>query len=282
MLIPELHIPTDFITDDHIGREKLLAYFANLKKTKTLIFALCIQGRIKVTINLVQYNIGSGTVIAIPTNSFIQVVKASEDIQMRAILFSLRFIHEAHLDKSIIDTFYIINEHPLLPLPGKIFNIYTDTFSLLGKIYRDAPFLFSRATLKSILEALLQGFTELSQRKALLKVAPPDKQSFIFRQFVRLVQEHHVQQHQVQFYAAVMGLKPTQLCHIVKKKSEGQTAMEIINNVLILNARTLLHATSTPVKDIALNLGFNNASFFNKFFKKHVGMTPQQFRNAEK
>ena len=72
-----------------------------------------------------------------------------------------------------------------------------------------------------------------------------------------------------------MGIKSTTLCHIVKKKSNGQTAMEVINSILILDARTLLRTTHTPVKDIALNLGFNNAAFFNKFFKRHVGMTPQ-------
>ncbi|MCY1133931.1 AraC family transcriptional regulator [Bacteroides fragilis] len=149
-------------------------------------------------------------------------------------------------------------------------------------IHKDAPFLFSHATLKSMLEALLQGFTELSQRKALSQVAPANKHSAVFRQFVRLVQENHARQHQVQFYAAEMGMKSTTLCHIIKKESGGQTAMEIINSILILAARTLLRTTPTPVKDIALNLGFNNAAFFNKFFKKQVGMTPQKFRNAEK
>ncbi len=282
MPTPELHISTDFATDDNISGERLLAYFSNLRKTKALIFALCIRGRVKAVINLIQYNIGSGTVLAIPANSFIQILKVSEDIEMRAILFSLPLIHEIHLDKPTVDKFYIINERPLLPLPEKIFSIYIDTFSLLSRVRKDVPFLFSRATLKSILETLLQGFTELGERKALLQVAPPDKQSVIFRKFIRLVQEYHAQEHQVQFYAAKMGIKPTQLCHIVKKKSEGQTAMEIINNILILDARTLLRTTSTPAKDIALNLGFNNASFFSKFFKKHVGMTPQEFRNAEK
>lgn len=281
MLTPELHISTDFITDDHISRERLLPYFANLRKTKVLIFALCIRGRIQVMINLVQYNIGSGTIIAIPADSFIQVLKASDDIHIQVALFSLSFIHEAHLDKSTIDTFYIINERPLLPLPEKVFSIYTETLSLLMRMQKEAPFLFSRVMLKSILEVFLQGFTELSQRKALLQVAPLDRHSILFRQFIRLVQKHHEQHHQVQFYAERMGLKSTTLCQIVKKKSGGQTAMEIINSVLILDARTLLRTTAIPVKDIALNLGFNNAAFFNKFFKKHVGMTPQKFRNAE-
>lgn len=282
MLTPELHISTDFTADDHIGSETLRAYCAELKKTKVVIFALCVQGRLKAMINLVHYNIGAGTMIAIPSESFIQILKASDDIQMYVILFSLPFVHETNLDKSTIDTFYIINEHPLLPLPEKIFNIYTDTFSLLTRICKDVPFLLSRATLKSILEALLQGFTELSQRKALLQVAPVNRHSAIYRKFIRLVQEYHTQQHQVQFYATKMGIKSTTLCHIVKKKSNGQTAMEVINSILILDARTLLRTTHTPVKDIALNLGFNNAAFFNKFFKRHVGMTPQKFRNEKR
>lgn len=33
-----------------------------------------------------------------------------------------------------------------------------------------------------------------------------------------------------------------------------------------------------PVKNIALSLGFNNISFFNKFFKQHTGITPQEYR----
>ena len=58
MLTPELHISTDFITNDHIGSETLRAYCAELKKTKVVIFALCVQGRLKAMINLVHYNIG--------------------------------------------------------------------------------------------------------------------------------------------------------------------------------------------------------------------------------
>ena len=72
MLTPELHISTDFIANDHIGSETFRAYCAELKKTKVVIFALCVQGRLKAMINLVHYNIGAGTMIAIPSESFIQ------------------------------------------------------------------------------------------------------------------------------------------------------------------------------------------------------------------
>ena len=79
------------------------------------------------------------------------------------------------------------------------------------------------------------------------------------------------------YYAKKMNMQPSALCRLVKKES-GHTAMEIINSTLIMDAKTQLRTCEAPVKDIALNLGFNNATFFNKFFKKHVGMTPQMFR----
>lgn len=75
-------------------------------------------------------------------------------------------------------------------------------------------------------------------------------------------------------------MKPATLCRLVKRES-GYTAMEIINKTIIMDAKTQLCTGSSPVKDIALNLGFNNAAFFNKFFKRHVGMTPQTFRNVK-
>ena len=66
MLTPELHISDNFTTADRISSETLWTYCAELKKTKAVIFALCMRGRIKAMINLVQYNIGPGTMIAIP------------------------------------------------------------------------------------------------------------------------------------------------------------------------------------------------------------------------
>lgn len=47
-----------------------------------------------------------------------------------------------------------------------------------------------------------------------------------------------------------------------------------------MDAKSQLRAGNTQIKDIAMSLGFNNAAFFTKFFKRHVGMTPQQFRTS--
>lgn len=47
-----------------------------------------------------------------------------------------------------------------------------------------------------------------------------------------------------------------------------------------MNAKAQLKSTRLPVKEIAFSLGFNNLSFFNKYFRKHVKMTPQEYREC--
>lgn len=74
-------------------------------------------------------------------------------------------------------------------------------------------------------------------------------------------------------------MRPAALCRLVKKES-GHTAMEIINNTIIMDAKAQLCTANTPIKDIAVSLGFNNAAFFNKFFKRHTGIPPQKFRTS--
>ena len=64
MLTPELNISANFTTADRISSETLRTYCAELKTTKAVIFALCMRGRIKAMINLVQYSIVPGTKIA--------------------------------------------------------------------------------------------------------------------------------------------------------------------------------------------------------------------------
>jgi AraC family transcriptional regulator, transcriptional activator of pobA len=58
----------------------------------------------------------------------------------------------------------------------------------------------------------------------------------------------------------------------------GQPAGEIIRDRLLLEAKRLLYAGNMQVKEVAYSLGFTDISYFNRFFKKHLGKTPQEFR----
>mgnify|MGYP005766453861 CR=1 FL=1 len=92
-----------------------------------------------------------------------------------------------------------------------------------------------------------------------------------------LVVEHYLKQRNVGFYADRLCLTPKYLSKVIKRLS-GHTVPEWISRILVLHAQVLLKSSKQTVQQIALELNFPNASFFGRFFKKHTGMTPGQYR----
>jgi len=50
--------------------------------------------------------------------------------------------------------------------------------------------------------------------------------------------------------------------------------------MVIMDAKAQLKSTNLSIHDIAYALNFTNMSFFGKYFKRHVGMSPQEYRNS--
>jgi AraC-like DNA-binding protein len=62
----------------------------------------------------------------------------------------------------------------------------------------------------------------------------------------------------------------------------GTTVKKMISQRLILEAKRELSFGALTVKEIAFKLGFNDASYFSRFFKKHTNQNPDSFKNNEK
>jgi AraC-like DNA-binding protein len=98
-----------------------------------------------------------------------------------------------------------------------------------------------------------------------------------FEEFSALLEKHIATHKQVSQYCSLMNLSPYQLNEITKS-SIGKTASEMINEHIILEAKRYLLATNSQVKEIADLLGYEDYSYFIRFFKKHMGHTPEAFR----
>lgn len=82
-------------------------------------------------------------------------------------------------------------------------------------------------------------------------------------------------------YANMFNLSLYQLNSITKQIA-GKTLSELINDQILLEARRHLLGTTAQIKDIAFNLGYEDVSYFVRFFKKHTGQTPDAFRRHSK
>ncbi|MBW1294092.1 helix-turn-helix domain-containing protein [Aquimarina litoralis] len=83
---------------------------------------------------------------------------------------------------------------------------------------------------------------------------------------------------QVSAFAETQHLHPAYFSTVIKSKT-GQSANKWIQDKTIIEAQALLSKSSITIKEIAYSLGFNEPTHFSKFFKKHMGLTPNQYRN---
>jgi AraC-like DNA-binding protein len=92
-----------------------------------------------------------------------------------------------------------------------------------------------------------------------------------------LVEEHFKKYRKVADYAGLMHRSPKTIANIFAMQGE-KSPLEIIHDRLLLEAKRLLLYTEKSSKEIGWELGFEDPSQFNRFFKKQITLPPREFR----
>lgn len=105
----------------------------------------------------------------------------------------------------------------------------------------------------------------------------PLQKQMVLRNFRRLVDQHFLALRLPKDYAALLYITPNHL-NALCQDLQGQTAGDLIRDRILLEAKRLLINVNRTVTEIAFDLNFRDNSYFNRFFKKKVGITPDEFR----
>ena len=100
----------------------------------------------------------------------------------------------------------------------------------------------------------------------------------LFPRFLDLLQNSKVKHRQLTDYAAQLFGSPKYLS-IVCKQHSGKTALQWIEEYTLADVDYYLRSTDRSIKEVANLLGFPNASFFGKYVKEHLGVSPMVYRN---
>lgn len=95
--------------------------------------------------------------------------------------------------------------------------------------------------------------------------------------FMELLEANILSHKQVSEYAEMLNLSAYQLNSILKA-ALGKTCSEVINDQIILEAKRCILATSNQINETAYRLGYEDVSYFIRFFKRHTGYSPDTFR----
>jgi len=98
----------------------------------------------------------------------------------------------------------------------------------------------------------------------------------IFMNFMKELNEHHQSERMLAFYAEKCCVTPKYLSQVVHDVS-GKFASEWIRDMVIMDAKALLRSRRYAVQQVAEMMGFDNTSFFGKYFKSATGMSPRAF-----
>ncbi|WP_160573867.1 AraC family transcriptional regulator [Actinomadura physcomitrii] len=132
------------------------------------------------------------------------------------------------------------------------------------------------------LELLRHQLTVLLLRIAALPGPEPTAETItagseIYVRFRRRLEDDFASTRRVENYATALGYS-TKTINRVCQDATGHSAKFIIDRRVILEAKRLLIHTSLPVSTIACRLNFDQATNFGKYFSRHTGLTPGQFR----
>jgi AraC family transcriptional regulator, transcriptional activator of pobA len=124
-------------------------------------------------------------------------------------------------------------------------------------------------------------FTEIARNSQNKNTPSDDSNTYTQEQleiFLELLETHIAGDKQVSKYADMMNLSSYQL-NAITKTTLNKNPSELINEHIIMEAKRNLLATSGQVNQIADELGYEDVSYFIRFFKKHTGYSPEAFRD---
>jgi len=165
--------------------------------------------------------------------------------------------------------------------------IHANQSAYLGSLYHDIiaekvhnpSHMFQREIMHSLFQCLF--YELMAVLRPLMGDKPLDgtvKQgNLLCRRFLEMVAQNEGRERSVSSYAKQLCVTPKYLSTTVKAAT-GKTALEWIHNITTESIVRQLKFSDRSIKEISEDMCFPNLSFFGKFVKSRVGMSPSEYR----
>src|SRR5262249_34823867 len=134
--------------------------------------------------------------------------------------------------------------------------------------------------MRALLKRLIIIITRLAKRQYLKEEDLTEDKLDIIREYNLLVEKNYRKEHQVKFCADMLNKSPKTISNLFALYNH-KSPVTVIQERVVQEAKRLLYYTDMSAKEIAGELGFEDAGHFSKFFKKKMERTPSEFRKEK-
>ena len=249
---------------------------------RTSAYAICLlsEGELQLESDLFVHKAKAPAIFTIAPSAIRKFTDLGSAYDAQILFFRKEVFLEGQTDISYLDKFDFFEKtgEQVVTLDAELFGQFKSYFELIHqKTTENAP--HTSAIIRSLIYIILNEIDDAHQKQNPIADQETDKNAHILTQFKSLLSEHFIEEREVSFYADKLHLTPKYFSTLIKEVS-GKTAGAWINEMLLLEAKVLLQNQKQSIAQIAYDLNFSDPSHFGKFFKKHTGISPKEYREA--
>ncbi|KAA6324899.1 Arabinose operon regulatory protein [termite gut metagenome] len=248
-----------------------------------LTFFMCTHGEILFHVDYKDYHLHGNMLLQLNRIHILNNVRMSSHFEGYMVAISPKLAESIMADIHLMKNAFISRALflPLIEFSELETNSLIEIIVRIIKIMKNSDHDFQNYILKNEVSTLLMEVANFNlkrnKNKEVIYETIGHKEE-IAQNFIRLVFEYCKENHEVSFYAEKLCMTSGNLSRILKTIS-GKTAIKWIGDTLLVEAKILLQKPNINVQQVADGLHFGDQSSFSKFFKKHTGQTPTEFKN---
>lgn len=279
----------DHLPFEKISIEGLASAFGDVNQLMSQMdvcgFFLCQRGSADVSLNDRAYHIQPGDICFYTPSTFVSVLNRSRDLEGIAVKCELDFVLPL-LERIVgVKDILMVRDNPCCSLDAEqqvgVENMLEFLRQRQEKLQQLTPGTGIYSVMQHLVLSLAEGvfhellFDYVSNQQ--MEPEAQDSKDRIFQAFLVSLFKNYKREREVSFYAEEQYLSPRYFSSIVKEKS-GHSALQWIIQMVISSIRQVLKNTDLSIKEIAMEYNFPSQSFFGKYFKQYVGVSPKEYR----
>lgn len=264
-----------------LGDELIIADHFDVKRAFPPYFRtampVCIilkKGYLRGRYNLMDIDAVAPCMSILLPNQILEFTESSDDLEGMVVMMSARFTERLNI-KVDFDLMQAFQSQRVIPLNEEALATMLQFCEMVKRLsqFPDHPFLMETAV--NLTRAFFFGAGYFFHQRP--EAVAHSRGEQLVDRFLKLVQMHCRQERQLDFYAQELCISSKYLAATVKTVT-SKTAGDWIEDYVMLEAKAMLTNTDMTISQISDHLHFPDTSTFGKYFRRHTGLSPKEFK----